>query len=146
MLNIFSAEVSIYENLHFQRMNPYSTPVSEPSNLSTHQSEFKHVVIAWEKLRLLYNVILMLAGIIALFILINYYRESTTMVLMQTLAFAFLANVCFFAGPVCELYLRAFRHVSNAQSLRWILFSMGTIVSIVPAAIMITMPALYQVW
>ncbi len=127
-------------------MNPYSTPVSEPSKLSTHQSEFKHVVIAWEKLRLLYNVILLLVGIIALFILINYYRESTNMVLLQTVVFAFLANLAFFAGPVCELYLRAFRHVSNAQSLRWILFTVGTIVSLVPAAIMISMPALYQVW
>lgn len=127
-------------------MNPYSTPASQPTSLSTQQREFKHVVIAWEKLRLLYNVILLLAGIIALFILINYYRESTNMVLLESLAFALLANLCFFAGPVCELYLRAFRHVSNAQSLRWILFTVGTIVSLVPAAIMIAMPTLYQVW
>lgn len=127
-------------------MNPYSTPISQPSNLSSHQSEFKHVVVAWEKMRLLYNVILLLVGIIALFILINYYRESTNMVLLQSLAFALAANLCFFAGPVCELYLRAFRHVSNAQSLRWILFTVGTLASLAPAVVMITMPALYQVW
>ena len=127
-------------------MNPYSTTISEPSKLSTQQSEFKDLVVAWEKLRLLYNVILLLVGIIALFILINYYRESTNMVVLFSLAFAFTANLCFFAGPVCELYLRAFRHVSNAQLLRWILFTLGTIISLIPAAVMITMPSLGQVW
>jgi len=127
-------------------MNPYSTPVSHSSQIPTQSSEFKHVVIAWEKLRLLYNIILLFVGIVALFILINYYRESTNMVLLQAVVFAILANLCFFAGPVCELYLRAFRHVSNAQSLRWILFSFGTVISLAPAAVMISMPALYQVW
>ncbi len=127
-------------------MNPYSSPINQPSSLAPQQQEFKQVVIAWEKLRLLYNVVMLLVGIIALFILINYYRESTNMVLFQALCFAFVANLCFFAGPVCELYLRAFRNISNAQSLRWILFIVGTVISLVPAAVMITMPWLYQVW
>ena len=118
--------------------------VSQAMDVSHQQGQFKQVVIAWEKLRLLYNVIMLLVGVIALFVFVNYYRESSTKVLLQVITFAIFTNLCFFAGPLCELYLRAFRDITNAQSLRWILFILGTVISLIPAGVMMLMPMLYS--
>lgn len=125
-------------------MNPYSTP-STPQQTPQHQQpEFKKLVIAWEKLRILYNGIMLLSGIITLSVLIHSYREEAFNIITLAFGFAIIANLCFFAGPVCEVYLRAFRNVSNEHSLRWTLLTLGCLVSLLPAIALFISPQLYQ--
>lgn len=124
-------------------MDPYLSPVAQPVTTSRQQQQFKQIVIAWEKLRLLYNVVMLLTGVVALFVMVNYFRESTGTLITQVLFYGIAANLFFFAGPVCELYLRAFRNVTNAQTLRWILFITGTVFSLIPAGLMTISPMLF---
>jgi hypothetical protein len=120
-------------------MNPYTSPESDrdptkkPLNI-----ELREIVIGWERMRILYNIILLLIGIIAIFFLLRtpYFKLEET--ILSAIAFGIFANVCFCAGPVAETYIRAIFNNQDIRSLRLALFILGTLLSLIPAVIAIT--------
>src|SRR5262249_45571426 len=78
--------------------------VSEPVAASTESvrqtfPDAMEVFIAWERLRLLYNAILVVSVLLHLKSLLGLFHASFL------LEAALAANVCFCAGPVAEGYL-----------------------------------------
>lgn len=108
--------------------NPYETPVSPGTALDL--AAFGELVFGWEKLRILYNALMILPGIAVLFL----WTTRTDMPWAAALTFGLLigaaANIAFFLGPLAELYLRAvFRQGENIGKGRWLIFSGGMVVS-----------------
>jgi len=84
---------------------------------------FKEVFVAWEKLRLVYNGLL-LAVVVAIF------RETVVIVAPLFLILpAILANVCFCAGPVAEGYLCLIQ--IPRRFARWFVFGSGCLLGMV---------------
>lgn len=87
--------------------DPYATPRSSAGDIEPISiSALGELVKGWEKLRLLYNGVLLLPGIGVLAVAVS----SGSMNSLHAVATGFLcglcANVAFFAGPLVELYLR----------------------------------------
>lgn len=89
------------------------------------------LVRGWEKLRLLYNAILLPAGLIVLSALVIRSNLPVPAAIAGGLFVGFGANAAFFLGPLAELYLRGwltrgapFRHG------RKVLFIAGLAVSL----------------
>lgn len=95
---------------------------------------FKTVFVSWEKLRIVYNAVLLVILIIALTVT-HYFNEYGKLetgfvdLIFRILIYAMIANMLYFAGPICESYLRWI----GAKKTIWrgLLFSAGLIVSIV---------------
>lgn len=86
----------------------------------------KRICIEWEKLRILYNG--------ALIALVVYLVDSTQPAMFQTFDFwvtcglgAVAANLCFFAGPLCETYL--YWIGVRTATVRWSLLLVGTLLA-----------------
>lgn len=111
--------------------NPYATPgssiTSEPDNLAT----LSELVRGWEKLRLFYNAILSLPGLLVLALLINRAQMPVPTAFAGGAFVAACANAAFFLGPLSELYFRGF--FTNGKSLgrgRWLIFGAGLTLSL----------------
>jgi len=70
----------------------------------------RRIMKSWEKLRLLYNGVLLLPGI--------------------ALLFGVRANVCFCLGPYSEFIVTALGFPLTARKIRVLLFSLGLIMSL----------------
>lgn len=114
--------------------NPYSSPVAlEPSPGLKTSSEPKpgesnirlmdiarSTFLAWEKLRFLY------IGLLGTFTLILCGREIVNIeILIMVIGGAFIANVCYFAGPILETYVSWLG--LKGKWFRWLLFTVGTL-------------------
>lgn len=85
------------------------------------------VLLTWEKLRVAYNLILLMA-VMAMFLHAPsaYVREPLPFVLMLGVG-AVLANLCFLAGPVVDVVFTLLSGRGNNTRLnRWVYFVMGT--------------------
>ena len=80
------------------------------------------VFVAWEKLRLVYNMILAAESMLLMGL-------GTLFWLPILLQGALLANVCFCAGPVAEGYLCLLG--ANRTAARWTVFILGILASVV---------------
>jgi len=108
--------------------NPYATPpvaesiaTGEASTEWGIQSVARRVFLAWEKLRLHYNAVLIAICLLTAFTTGAYQLpEFWIACVMAGLA----ANVCYFVGPVAETYLTWLRK-EEAVSLRNALFLIG---------------------
>ncbi len=119
-------------------MNPYSSP--EPDQASDSKpvhSELRDIVIGWERLRILYNIILFLVGVIAIFVCLRapYFELAET--ILPAIVFGVFANACFCAGPTAETYIRVIFNNQDVKTLRISLFILGTLLSLVPAFLVI---------
>jgi hypothetical protein len=92
-------------------------------NIRVKEPTFMEVFFAWEKLRLIYNALLI---IVVLAMLLQAGSSPLTAVFFALHALA--ANLFFCAGPVGEGYL-CWIGVSR-QSSRWIVFCFGCVVAI----------------
>jgi hypothetical protein len=79
------------------------------------------MVIAWEKLRLYFNLVLLLPG---LFILSSMGLSLPTL-MAPALFFAVMANLCYLLGPLTELYACAITQQPELPKLRHLLFGLG---------------------
>jgi hypothetical protein len=81
------------------------------------------VIFPWEKLRIVYNVVLLSFGI--------YYFNPLGILLFapMLLPWALLANLCFCAGPFVECYLCLLRGCPRTGA-RWFVFLAGLVVSV----------------
>ena len=87
---------------------------------STQTPDPHHVLKRWERLRLVYNAILIPWTVFLIAIL----PGGGTAGPVEVLVGGAIANVCFCAGPVAETYL--VRMGANSQIARGWLFALGT--------------------
>ena len=87
----------------------------------------KPVFLAWERLRVIY--VLVLAVVSAVLLGPSGFMDSR--LLFRLFEGAVAANVLFFAGPVGETYVHWLGFRQNW--LRWVLFVSGTLLSVVLA-------------
>ena len=93
----------------------------------------RRIVFAWEKLRLLYNLILFLPGVAVGW---SYARATgagpagVVDVVGACLVVGVMANVFFCLGPYAELLVVAKGYPHTAGRLRWFLFGLGLLLSL----------------
>ena len=125
--------------------NPYSAPTldlnsdsSEPQTESTPSPTFgsiaKSTFLAWERLRIAYIVIL---GLLTILLAGPNLPKLRTLVLIAE--GGIVANVCYFAGPTIETYVRWLGY--DGKMFRWCLFLGGTLLTAI-LAIATMMPIL----
>lgn len=113
--------------------NPYSAPVVSEEGVSesslggnadskTFGSIAKATFLAWEKLRIAFVLVL---GLVTLALAGTTILEPKMIFLI--VAGAVFANVCFFAGPIVETYVRWLGYTE--QWVRWFLFIGGTLLT-----------------
>jgi hypothetical protein len=111
--------------------NPYEAPLSNLGVEADSAASFSELVREWEKTRLRYNGVLLAAGVIVLIIWISSLQMPAGFIILSAVPVAIGANICFFLGPLAELYLRAiFHRGAPAPSLRRTLFMLGLIGSL----------------
>ncbi|QDV47170.1 hypothetical protein Enr13x_70790 [Stieleria neptunia] len=113
--------------------NPYSTPLFDASSATADSqaastkslslgSIAKSTFLAWERLRLIFVVVL---GLLTLLLAGPDLTKLRTLVLIAE--GAIIANVCFFAGPIIETYVRWLGY--DRKWVRWFLFVGGTMLT-----------------
>ncbi len=110
--------------------NPYSTPTSGTQSLSATGEDYcenpstlasiaKPTFLAWERMRVVYIVLL---GALTLILAVRSLARFRTLFLIAE--GAIVANVCYFAGPIVETYVRWLGY--DRKWVRWLLFLSGT--------------------
>jgi hypothetical protein len=110
-------------------INPYQTPTdAQPPSLvrSSIDATAKEVFLAWEKLRLSYNIVLLMLTVGGLGLLGTGPAKPLEL-LGNLIGGAVIANVCFCAGPCAEGYLTWIG--ANRRITRMILFAVGLAVA-----------------
>ena len=109
--------------------DPYQRPKSEASP-SWEIAALGELVRAWEKLRLLYNGIMILPGLGVLALWVTRADLPIPAAILFGILVGAGANAAFFLGPLAELYLRGlFLHGEGIGKGRWLIFSAGLVVS-----------------
>lgn len=112
-------------------MDPYAPPSSHLDPQVEQKPALRELVLAWEKLRILYNALLLLPGLMILFLLVTEENLSVPQVIVMGAGVAIGANCCYFLGPAAELYLRGlFRKGEPLGRGRWLIFGSGTMLSL----------------
>lgn len=117
--------------------NPYSPPgfdvtSSEPLPDACHSRTLSEIAratfLAWERLRIVY------IGVAGVFTLLfagpNLMRFETLVAIFEG---AVVANICYFAGPTVETYVRWLGYQGNW--VRWAMFIGGTLLTSLLAVI-----------
>ena len=115
--------------------NPYSSPTTttftdSSSPKSSERSLLtiaRTVFLAWEKLRIVYVIILSVVTLM----LTGATGFSNWQVLRLIIEGAVVANVAYFAGPTIETYIQWLGY--ERMWPRWLMFGSGTLLSIVLA-------------
>jgi hypothetical protein len=97
----------------------------------------KAIFRAWERLRLVYNAVLVL--VVLLFL--SEKREVEPAFWLFLVCQAVAANLCFFAGPLAEWYLGWLGYRSRAT--RWVLFGAGLVLAVALAVVTLRPPWLW---
>jgi hypothetical protein len=108
--------------------NPYAPPSTPP--LDEDRAALVELVRGWEKLRLLYNGIMILPGTCVLILWVTRQQLPLPAAIIGGILTGIGANATFILGPLAELYLRGF--LKNGASLgkgRLLIFSAGLAVS-----------------
>jgi hypothetical protein len=86
--------------------NPFQSPQAElASSAAQSQVDWKAILKRWEILRLPYNVIVGVAGLLALAM---FPPSFLPRVVGGAVVYGFIANVMYLLGPVTELYVNWF--------------------------------------
>lgn len=112
-------------------MDPYAPPSSPASPADDQRPALREIVLAWERLRLLYNALLAVPGLLVLNAMIGDFGMPLFSAILSGIFVAVSANLCFLLGPVAELYLRGlFRKGQPLGRGRWLIFGSGTMLSL----------------
>jgi len=115
--------------------NPFANPpvdstppaaVVSQSSRSEFMEMARTTFLAWEKLRIVYVLVL---GTLTL--LLTGFRVIEIDVLIPLIFGGFVANVCYFAGPIMETYVRFLGY--RGKVLRWGLFTTGLVLTAILA-------------
>ena len=97
--------------------NPYASPSSEAKTVTA--ADFRDLFVGWERLRMIYNGVL-----VSLTLLCGFPSFADPRFWSTAMLGAFVTNVCFCIGPVLEGYATLiFRR--PMRGLRWGLFLLG---------------------
>ena len=107
-------------------MDPYHPPETEIEN-GSRQIICRQIVIWWEKRRLVYNGLMLLVGMV--FIAFSSSTVGLGELISSAVAFGLGANVCYFAGPLVELYYSAIA-LKRSNILAELMFWAGLIFSL----------------
>ncbi len=111
-------------------LDPYAPPADLGKDARAEKAAFKELVVAWEKLRLVYNALLLVPGLAVLGAYLAQDLMSLGAAIFSGVAVAVGANVAFLLGPLAELYLRGlFRNGEALGRGRWLIFGAGLVVS-----------------
>ena len=111
-------------------MDPYAPPSSPALPADDQRPALREIVLSWEKLRLLYNAILAVPGLLVLNAMTGEFGITLAEAVLSAAFVAVGANLCFLLGPVAELYLRGlFRQGQPLGRGRWLIFGSGTLLS-----------------
>ncbi|MCW1924841.1 hypothetical protein OKA05_19915 [Luteolibacter arcticus] len=113
--------------------NPYAPPSAGagPEADYNQRPALREIVVAWEKLRLWYNAILAIPGVVAIVGWVGEQGMPLSIALIMAVMVAVGANFCFLLGPVAELYLRGlFRQGQPLGRGRLLIFGAGVVVSL----------------
>ncbi|MCW1884904.1 hypothetical protein OKA04_09210 [Luteolibacter flavescens] len=113
--------------------NPYAPPSAGamPTQAEDQRPALREIVVAWEKLRIWYNAILLVPGLAVVAMWTGQYGMPLLFGLVSAVVIAIGANICFLLGPAAELYLRAiFRQGRPLGRGRALLFWAGVVVSL----------------
>jgi hypothetical protein len=115
--------------------NPYTAPLSDAIGHRTQVKPevsgwlaiAKPIFIRWELLRLLYNAILILETLVL-------FRSMTVDIRpidfwVEAMLAGMVANVCYFAGPLINIYLSWLLEQKTAM-LTWAIWGLGTVFSV----------------
>ncbi len=123
-------------------LNPYAPPSA--SHAAGDRTALGELVHAWEKLRLLYNAILILPGIGVLLLWITRQDMPVPLAVICGILVGIGANIAFMLGPLAELYLRGlFRNGAPLGKGRLLVFGAGLVVS---AGVMLVFGILAVSW
>ena len=118
--------------------DPYRPPTADPTSDSPAERDPtapRRIVLSWEKLRIYYNLCLLIIG--GAGILLTVGAMDTLRLSPLIVGFGLGANVCFFAGPLAELYLTAIHFTDDFRTGRLILFSAGLFISVILVALIL---------
>lgn len=108
--------------------NPYAPPSAPP--LAEDRATLGELVRSWEKLRLIYNGILLLPGTGVLILWITRQHLPVPAAIIGGILVGVGANIAFMLGPLAELYLRGLlRNGAPLGKGRLLIFSAGLVVS-----------------
>lgn len=112
--------------------DPYAPPLTQVSSAEPEaQQALGELVKGWEKLRMLYNALLLLPGIAVLAVNVSQGGMNVPIAITSGLLCGLGANGAYFAGPLAELYLRAILFKSKPSPLlRKALFAGGILISL----------------
>ena len=126
--------------------NPYSSPIVEPSESPAAEPAVvsdsiwpvaKRTFLAWEKLRLVYNAILIVMSV-------AYAVAWSLLFAVEFWVISFIGaivcNVCFMLGPIIETYVAWLGY--RTQELRLVFFIAGTFAT--AAIALLTLTSLFQ--
>lgn len=99
-------------------MNPYASPSTSDGNAAA-VADFSDVFFGWERLRVVYNGVL-----VSLTLLCGFSSLTVPKFWFTAMFGAILSNVCFCVGPVIEGYA-TWLFGRPARWLRWVLFLAG---------------------
>jgi hypothetical protein len=100
--------------------------LSAPNRFNNLASIAKPTLLAWEKLRILFIIVLGLVTVL------RAGRESMKPSMLLLIAEgAVIANVLYFAGPFAEAYARWLGY--DGKWMRWLLFVAGTVLTAILA-------------
>lgn len=110
--------------------NPYAPPRSAVEAAAEDRAALREIVIAWERLRIVYNLLLLLPGLGIAALWIARTGTPVAAAAFGSALVAVGANLAFFLGPAAEVYLRGmfFRGQSIGRG-RLLIFSAGLVVS-----------------
>ena len=112
-------------------MNPYTPPLAAAIPADDQKPALREIVIAWERLRLLYKALLAIPGILVLLAVVSETYTTPLGAIISGAYVAVGANLCFLIGPLAELYLRGiFRQGQPLGRGRWLIFGSGTCLSL----------------
>jgi hypothetical protein len=103
--------------------NPYASPLSVSSTTTTASDDFRDVFLGWERLRVVYNSVL-----VSLTLLCGFGSVADPKFWSTALFGAILTNVCFCVGPVLEGYA-TWLSGRRVQWVRWGLFLVGQLIA-----------------
>lgn len=118
--------------------NPYESPAISSTSAIVPVPAIAEILPAWERLRVYYNIILLLESVALLLLLYGMGGPRGLAWLEMCLAGAVAANVCFCAGPCAEFYLC--RLGLGGRTMRLMLFWAGTALSLLLVIAVLVLP------
>lgn len=127
------AAISLDELLAAQGMEATleDVPQMEEKEKRKNSPQLRKMLVSWEKLRLLYNGVLLVLGVLLLFAFFSpaFLSAYWLDVMFGSLMVAVMANIAFFLGPLVEAYTTAFLGLQWRSGARVVVLLAGLIFS-----------------